>query len=212
MPQDSPCSGESRSLAAQGSVGGSESSRSCVRFRPVPQRHPLAAILRDVRKLRDWMVEQSEFEPPVPIDSAEDRDVTQLSHFPLTLNLAAERDRRTREKCRDTARLNKPVVLAGDYNVIPTELDVSRRSVGSMMPCSGPSRATRSPDYSRACGPRSRRMHPEERIYTFWDFFRNHFERASSRRGRCRRWRFLTVNLGDRENVVAQGKGFLCTA
>jgi exodeoxyribonuclease III len=22
-----------------------------------------------------------------------------------------------------------------------------------------------------------RRMHPEERIYTFWDYFRNHFER-----------------------------------
>ncbi|MGZ6226755.1 MAG: exodeoxyribonuclease III [Candidatus Binataceae bacterium] len=74
--------------------------------------------------------------------------------------------------------LNSPVVLAGDYNVIPTELDVfaperwvddalfrpESRDAFARLLASGWTDAVR-------------RMHPEERIYTFWDFFRNHFGR-----------------------------------
>lgn len=74
--------------------------------------------------------------------------------------------------------LNSPVVLAGDFNVIPTELDVfaPERWVDDAL-----FRPESREAFARllACGwtDALRRMHPEERIYTFWDYFRNHFGR-----------------------------------
>ena len=46
-----------------------------------------------------------------------------------------------------------PVVLVGDFNVMPTELDVYSRSGGSMMRCSGPRCARLSMICSRKAGP-----------------------------------------------------------
>ena len=71
-----------------------------------------------------------------------------------------------------------PVVLAGDYNVMPTELDVYKperwvddalfrpevRDAYARLVAQGWTDALRS-------------HHPGERIYTFWDYFRNAFAR-----------------------------------
>ena len=74
--------------------------------------------------------------------------------------------------------LNSPVVLAGDYNVIPTELDVfaPERWVDDAL-FRPESRDAFARLLARGWTDALRRMHPDERIYTFWDYFRNHFER-----------------------------------
>ncbi|WP_220812368.1 exodeoxyribonuclease III [Pseudomonas paralcaligenes] len=76
-----------------------------------------------------------------------------------------------------------PVVLAGDYNVVPTDLDIYN-------PRSWLKDALLQPE-SRACYQRLldqgwtdaiRRRFPEQRIYTFWDYFRQHWQRDSGLR------------------------------
>jgi exodeoxyribonuclease III len=76
-----------------------------------------------------------------------------------------------------------PVVLAGDYNVIPTERDVYKperwandalfrvevRAAFARLMAQGWTDALRS-------------LHPDETIYTFWDFFRNAYERDAGLR------------------------------
>jgi len=80
--------------------------------------------------------------------------------------------------------LGHPVVLAGDYNVVPTdELDIYD-------PKSWRKDALLQPE-SRECYRRLlaqgwtdslRELHPVERIYTFWDYFRKHWERDAGLR------------------------------
>lgn len=76
-----------------------------------------------------------------------------------------------------------PVVLAGDYNVMPTELDVYRperwvddalfrpevRDAFHRLVAQGWTDALR-------------HLHPDERIYTFWDYFRNAWGRNAGLR------------------------------
>jgi exodeoxyribonuclease-3 len=81
-------------------------------------------------------------------------------------------------------RSGHPVVLAGDYNVVPTdELDIYN-------PRSWRKDALLQPE-SRECYARLlaqgwtdalRTLHPDERIYTFWDYFRQHWEHDSGLR------------------------------
>jgi exodeoxyribonuclease-3 len=76
-----------------------------------------------------------------------------------------------------------PVVLAGDYNVVPTDDDIyntrSWRKDALLQP------------ETRACYQRLlaqgwtdalRARFPQERIYTFWDYFRQHWEKGSGLR------------------------------
>jgi len=80
--------------------------------------------------------------------------------------------------------IDHPVVLAGDYNVVPTdELDIYD-------PKSWRKDALLQPE-SRECYQRLlaqgwtdavRALHPDERIYTFWDYFRKHWERNAGLR------------------------------
>ena len=75
-------------------------------------------------------------------------------------------------------------MLAGDYNVVPTdELDIYN-------PRSWRKDALLQPE-SRECYARLlaqgwtdalRTLHPDERIYTFWDYFRQHWEHDSGLR------------------------------
>jgi exodeoxyribonuclease-3 len=79
--------------------------------------------------------------------------------------------------------MNKPVVLAGDYNVMPTELDVYKperwvddalfrkevRSAFKRLVAQGWTDALR-------------KLHPDEKIYTFWDYFRNAYARDAGLR------------------------------
>lgn len=78
---------------------------------------------------------------------------------------------------------NVPVVLAGDYNVMPTDLDVYK-------PESWRDDALFRPEVREAFQRLTqqgwidavRTLHPNERIYTFWDYFRNAFARDAGLR------------------------------
>ena len=76
-----------------------------------------------------------------------------------------------------------PVVLAGDFNVVPTDADIYDpkhwRKDALLQP------------QSRACHERLlgqgwldclRHLYPDERIYTFWDYFRDHWKRNAGLR------------------------------
>lgn len=76
-----------------------------------------------------------------------------------------------------------PVVLVGDYNVVPTDEDIYN-------PRSWTKDALLQPE-SRECYQRLlaqgwtdalRAKYPEERIYTFWDYFRQHWQKNSGLR------------------------------
>ena len=76
-----------------------------------------------------------------------------------------------------------PVVLAGDYNVVPTDMDIYN-------PRSWLKDALLQPE-SRECYRRLlaqgwvdsiRAKHPKEAIFTFWDYFRKHWERNAGLR------------------------------
>ena len=75
---------------------------------------------------------------------------------------------------------DQPVVLAGDYNVVPTDFDIYN-------PRSWLKDALLQPE-SRDCYRRLlsqgwtdsvRARFPDQRIYTFWDYFRQHWEKNS---------------------------------
>ncbi len=76
-----------------------------------------------------------------------------------------------------------PVLLAGDFNVVPTDFDIYN-------PRSWLKDALLQPE-SRDCYQRLlsqgwtdalRHLHPHDRVYTFWDYFRNHWQRNAGLR------------------------------
>jgi exodeoxyribonuclease-3 len=84
---------------------------------------------------------------------------------------------------KELLKLDKPVVLAGDFNVMPTELDVYKperwvddalfrpevRDAFKLLTAQGWTDAIR-------------KLYPEETIYTFWDYFRNAYARNAGLR------------------------------
>jgi exodeoxyribonuclease-3 len=74
--------------------------------------------------------------------------------------------------------LDEPVILAGDYNVIPTELDAykSERWVDDAL-FFPESRAAYQKLLAQGWTDAVRKLHPNEPIYTFWDYFRNAYAR-----------------------------------
>jgi exodeoxyribonuclease-3 len=87
------------------------------------------------------------------------------------------------EHARGLLASKHPVVLAGDFNVVPTDFDIYN-------PRSWLKDALLQPE-SRECYARLlaqgwtdalRTLHPDERIYTFWDYFRQHWEKDSGLR------------------------------
>lgn len=79
---------------------------------------------------------------------------------------------------RDLLRLNVPVILAGDYNVAPTELDIypSNSWEGDAL-VHPKSRAAYIRLLRQGWTDALRQMHPDQRIYTFWHYMRNRFPR-----------------------------------
>jgi exodeoxyribonuclease III len=76
-----------------------------------------------------------------------------------------------------------PVVLCGDYNVVPTDFDIYN-------PRSWRKDALLQPE-TRECYQRLlaqgwtdaiRHLHPEEPVFTFWDYFRQHWQRNAGLR------------------------------
>lgn len=75
------------------------------------------------------------------------------------------------------------VVLAGDFNVIPTELDVYNPARWLNDALFRPeSRAAYQRLLEMGWRDSIRSLYPEERIYTFWDYFRQSFDRNSGLR------------------------------
>ena len=79
--------------------------------------------------------------------------------------------------------LDQPVVMAGDFNVVPTDFDIYN-------PRSWLKDALLQPE-SRECYRRLlaqgwedaiRHRHPDEAVFTFWDYFRKHWERNAGLR------------------------------
>ena len=76
-----------------------------------------------------------------------------------------------------------PVVLTGDYNVIPTEIDVYKPERWVKDALFRPdTRAAFQNLMAQGWTDAIRKLHPDEVIYTFWDFFRNNFERNAGLR------------------------------
>ena len=76
-----------------------------------------------------------------------------------------------------------PVVLTGDYNVMPTEIDVYKPERWVKDALFRPE--TRAAFHNLAAQGWTdaiRKLYPDEVIYTFWDYFRNNFERNAGLR------------------------------
>lgn len=96
-------------------------------------------------------------------------------------------------KLRWLARLNAhaagilksgaPAVLAGDFNVIPAEQDVYKPERWLDDALFRPeSRAAYQALLAQGWRDALRSLHPDERIYTFWDYFRNAYSRDAGLR------------------------------
>ncbi|MBB5710078.1 exodeoxyribonuclease III [Sphingomonas xinjiangensis] len=79
--------------------------------------------------------------------------------------------------------MDAPVVLAGDYNVMPTDLDVYKPERWTEDALFAPEvRAAYARLLDQGWTDALRALHPEERIYTFWDYFRNAWARDAGLR------------------------------
>jgi exodeoxyribonuclease-3 len=77
----------------------------------------------------------------------------------------------------------KPVVLAGDYNVMPTDLDVYKPERWVDDALFRPEvRAAFHRLTAQGWTDALRKLHPDQRIYTFWDYLRNAFGRNAGLR------------------------------
>jgi exodeoxyribonuclease III len=83
----------------------------------------------------------------------------------------------------DLVGKNAPVVLAGDYNIIPTGNDVytPARWVDDAL-FRTEVRAAYETILQQGWTDALRTLHPEETIYTFWDYFRNAYQRNAGLR------------------------------
>ncbi len=76
-----------------------------------------------------------------------------------------------------------PMVLAGDYNVMPTELDVYKPERWLDDALFRPEvRQAYAELVAQGWTDALRALHPGERVYTFWDYFRNAFGRDAGLR------------------------------
>jgi exodeoxyribonuclease-3 len=76
-----------------------------------------------------------------------------------------------------------PVVLCGDFNVVPTDADIynpkSWRRDALLQP---ESRAAWQALLAQGWLDAIRHLHPDEPVYTFWDYFRQHWQRNAGLR------------------------------
>jgi exodeoxyribonuclease III len=90
---------------------------------------------------------------------------------------------RLRRHATALKKTGAPVVLAGDFNVAPTDLDIyptnSWRNDALIQP---ESRAAFRKLVGRSWTDGLRHLHPEERIYTFWHYMRDRWRRDAGLR------------------------------
>lgn len=91
--------------------------------------------------------------------------------------------RRLQAHARRLLKLKQPVVLAGDFNAIPTDLDVYKPENWSNDALFRPeTRRAYAALLKQGWTDAVRHLHPDERIYTFWDYFRNAWPRNAGLR------------------------------
>jgi exodeoxyribonuclease III len=75
-------------------------------------------------------------------------------------------------------KLKSPVIIAGDYNVVPTDLDAYKpeRWVNDAVFFPEPKAAYQRLLDQGWCDS-IRKLYPDEKIFTYWDYFRNAFSR-----------------------------------
>jgi exodeoxyribonuclease-3 len=79
--------------------------------------------------------------------------------------------------------IDHDVVLAGDFNVVPTDADIyDTRSWQKDALLQPESRERYRRLLAQGWVDAIRTLHPDERIYTFWDYFRNHWQRNAGLR------------------------------
>jgi exodeoxyribonuclease-3 len=79
--------------------------------------------------------------------------------------------------------LDGPVVLAGDYNIMPTDADVYKPERWTDDALFAPEvKAAYQRLLDRDWTDALRTLHPDERVFTFWDYFRNAFPRDAGLR------------------------------
>jgi exodeoxyribonuclease-3 len=80
-------------------------------------------------------------------------------------------------------KMRRPVVLAGDYNVIPEEIDVYKPESWAGDALFLPeSREAYRRLLAQGWTDAIRHLHPMDRVYTFWDYFRNAWGRNAGLR------------------------------
>ncbi|WP_373056224.1 exodeoxyribonuclease III [Zunongwangia sp. H14] len=80
-------------------------------------------------------------------------------------------------------QLDTPVILVGDYNVMPTELDVYKPERWLDDALFRPEvREAFHSLVAQGWTDALRFLHPDEKIYTFWDYFRNAYKRDAGLR------------------------------
>jgi exodeoxyribonuclease-3 len=90
---------------------------------------------------------------------------------------------RLTEHAAELLESDMPVVLTGDYNVMPTELDVYKPERWLNDALFRPEvRAAFKALVSQGWTDAIRKLYPQEKIYTFWDYFRNAYGRNAGLR------------------------------
>jgi exodeoxyribonuclease-3 len=91
--------------------------------------------------------------------------------------------KRLQSHARKLLRNNVPAILAGDYNVAPTEIDIyETKSWDDDALVQPESRAAYAKLVKQGWTDALRALHPEERIYTFWHYMRHRWERDAGLR------------------------------
>jgi len=90
---------------------------------------------------------------------------------------------RLRKRATELRKMGAPVVLAGDFNVVPTEFDIyPTKSWDKDALVQPEARAAFRRLLGRSWTDALRELHPDERIYTFWHYMRNRWERDAGLR------------------------------
>jgi len=90
---------------------------------------------------------------------------------------------RLNQHAKSLLKEKRPVVLAGDYNVVPTDFDIyDTRSWLDDALLQPESRAAYAALLKQGWTDAIRTRHPDERIYTFWDYLRNRWPRNAGLR------------------------------
>jgi exodeoxyribonuclease-3 len=90
---------------------------------------------------------------------------------------------RLNQHAKSLLKEKRPVVLAGDYNVVPTDFDIyDTRSWLDDALLQPESRAAYAALLKQGWTDAIRAQHPDERIYTFWDYLRNRWPRNAGLR------------------------------